>query len=146
MHSYHSRNLRVVVAAMLTAGAILLGAALPALAGGAPSTTVERTSGRAAAAPLPVFELVEGAKGSPDPYTPRSLTIPAGRKVILKITDHIGGCALVTDFPNLGPNGSTVMAKVPVGQTRTVVIRAPKPGHYHYHCSGNMYFGVIVAK
>lgn len=146
MHSCHSRNLRIVVAAMLTAGAILLGAALPALASDAPSTIVERTSGRAAAPPLPVFELVEGAKGSPDPYTPRSLTIPAGQKVALKITDHIGGCALVTDFPDLGPNGGTVRAKVPVGQTRTVVIRAPKPGHYRYHCSGNMYFGVIVAK
>lgn len=146
MHSCHSRNLRIVVAAMLTAGAILLGAALPALADGAPPTPTARAPNLATAAPLPVFELVEGAKGSPYPYTPRSLTIPAGRKVTLRITDHIGGCALVTDFPYLGPNGSTVQAKVPVGQTRTVVIRAPKPGRYRYHCSENMYFGVIVAK
>ncbi|HEU0196129.1 MAG TPA: cupredoxin domain-containing protein, partial [Nevskiaceae bacterium] len=139
------RTLRLLVAALLAAGAVLLGTALPALAGDAPSTTVERAASRAAAVPIPVFELVEGAKGSPYPYTPRSLTIPAGRNVALRITDHIGGCALVTDFPHLGPNGSTVQARVPVGQTRTVMIRAPKPGHYRYHCSGNMYFGVIVA-
>ncbi|TAN06686.1 MAG: hypothetical protein EPN38_07440 [Rhodanobacteraceae bacterium] len=146
MRSDHSRNPRRVAPALLAACVMLLGAALPALAGDAPATAVGRAASPAATAPLPVFELVEGAKGSPYQYTPRSLTIPAGRKVALKITDHIGGCALVTDFPHLGPNSSTVQARVPVGQTRTVVIRAPKPGHYRYHCSENMYFGVIVAK
>lgn len=96
--------------------------------------------------PMPVFKLIEGAKGSPDPYTPRVLDIPAGREVALEITDHIGGCALVTMFPGLGPNGGTVRARVPVGQTRRVLIRAAKPGQYRYHCSGNMYFGEIVAR
>ena len=90
--------------------------------------------------------LVEGAKGSPDPYTPRVLDIPAGRQVALEITDNIGGCALVTVFPGLGPNGGTVRARVPVGETRRVVIRAAKPGRYRYHCSESMYFGEIVAR
>ena len=57
---------------------------------------------------MPVFKLVEGAKGSPDPYTPRVLDIPAGRQVALEITDNIGGCALVTVFPRLGADGSAV--------------------------------------
>ncbi len=100
----------------------------------------------AATAGVPVFKIVEGAKGSPDPYTPRVLEIPAGREVALDITDNIGGCALVTVFPGLGLNGRTVRARVPVGQTRRVLIRAAKAGRYRYHCGGDMYFGEIVAR
>lgn len=107
---------------------------------------VSRTEIAAADSSTPVFKLVEGQKASPDPYTPRVLVIPAGRTVILEITDHIGGCALVTIFPELAPDGGTVRARVPVGQTRRVVIRAAKPGQYRYHCSGNMFFGEIVAR
>lgn len=99
-----------------------------------------------AANSMPVFKLVEGAKGSPDPYTPRVLVIPAGRKVVLQITDQIGGCALTTVFPGLAPDGGTVRARVPVGQTRRIVIRAAKAGRYPYHCSGNMFFGEIIAR
>ena len=99
-----------------------------------------------AASPMPVFKLVEGAKGSPDPYTPRVLGIPAGKTVALDITDHIGGCALVTVFPGLGVDGGTVRARVPVGQTRRVLIRAAKPGRYRYHCSESMFLGEIVAR
>lgn len=99
-----------------------------------------------AASPIPVFKLVEGAKGSPDPYTPRVLDIPAGKTVALDITDHIGGCALVTVFPGLGVDGGTVRARVPVGQTQRVLIRAAKPGRYRYHCSESMFFGEIVAR
>ena len=95
---------------------------------------------------MPVFKLVVGAKGSPDPYTPRVLTIPVGRQVALEITDNIGGCALVTVFPGLGADGGTVRARVPVGQTQRIVILAAKPGHYHYHCSANMFSGEIVAR
>lgn len=95
---------------------------------------------------MPVFKLVEGAKGSPDPYTPRVLGIPAGKTVALDITDHIGGCALVTVFPGLGVDGGTVRARVPVGQTRRVLIRAAKPGRYRYHCSESMFLGEIVAR
>jgi plastocyanin len=95
---------------------------------------------------IPVYKLVEGAKGSPAPYTPSVLHIPAGRTVALDITDHIGGCALVTVFPGLGPRGGSIRARVPVGQTRRILIRAPKPGRYRYHCSGDMYFGEIVAR
>lgn len=96
--------------------------------------------------PMPTFKLVVGAKGSPDPYTPRVLDIPAGKKDALDVTDNIGGCALVTIFPDLGPNGATVRASVPVGQTRRVVLLAAKPGRYRYHCSENMFFGEIVAR
>lgn len=39
---------------------------------------------------MPVFKLVEGAKGSPNPYTPRVLRIPAGQKVVVEITNHLG--------------------------------------------------------
>ena len=95
---------------------------------------------------IPIFKIVEGAKGSADPYTPRVLEIPVGRTVALDITDHIGGCALVTVFPGLGVDGETVRARVPVGQTRRVLIRAAKPGRYRYHCAGEMYFGEIVAR
>ena len=95
---------------------------------------------------IPIFKIVEGAKGSADPYTPRVLQIPVGRTVALDITDHIGGCALVTVFPGLGVDGETVRARVPVGQTRRVLIRAAKPGRYRYHCAGEMYFGEILAR
>lgn len=95
---------------------------------------------------MPAFKLVVGAKGSPDPYTPRVLNIPAGKKVAVDVTDNIGGCALVTVFPNLRPDGGTVRASVPVGQTRRVVLLAAKPGRYRYHCSENMFFGEIVAQ
>lgn len=96
--------------------------------------------------PLPVFSLVEGAKKSPYPYSPNKLVIPAGKKVVLKITDHLGGCALVTVFPKLGPNGGAVRARVPVGQTRKIVVRATSPGHYPYHCADDMYYGEIIAR
>ena len=99
-----------------------------------------------AAVAIPIFKIVEGAKGSADPYTPRVLEIPVGRTVALDITDHIGGCALVTVFPRLGVDGETVRARVPVGQTRRVLIRAAKPGRYRYHCAGEMYFGEILAR
>lgn len=110
-----------------------------------PDRNVGRSDSPVAADSMPVFHLVEGARGSPDPYTPRVLDIPAGEKVALDITDNIGGCALVTVFPGLGVDGGTVRARVPVGQTRRVVIRAATPGRYRYHCSQNMFFGEILA-
>lgn len=127
---------------------LIAGAVVQYAHAGATPASAGRQVSRAevAAAGTPVFELVEGQKGSPDPYTPRVLVIPAGRTVILEITDHIGGCALVTIFPGLAPDGGTVRARVPVGQTRRVVIRAAKPGQYRYHCAGNMFFGEIVAR
>lgn len=94
---------------------------------------------------MSVFKIVEGAKGSPYPYSPRVLAIPANKKVALDITDNIGGCGLVTVFPGLGIDGGTVRARVPVGQTRRVAIFARSPGRYTYHCSENMFFGEIVA-
>lgn len=114
-----------------------------------PTSTARSTSNANAHATrdaLPVFKLIEGAKGSPDPYTPRVLHIPAGQRVALEITDNIGGCAMVTLFPGLGTDGKTVRARVPVGQTRRIIIRAAKPGRYRYHCAGHMYFGEIVAR
>lgn len=116
--------------------------AVPAMA----AATSQPSRHPAAPGAMPAFSLIEGAKGSPNPYTPRVLKIPAGRKVALKITDHLGGCALVTVFPGLAPDGGDVRARVPVGQTRRVVIRAPKPGRYRYHCAGNMYYGIIEAR
>lgn len=117
-------------------------------AGSAPSPgkPVTNTKGTRPSDATPTFKLVVGAKGSPDPYTPRVLEIPAGKKIALDVTDNIGGCALVTVFPNLGPDGGTVRASVPVGQTRRVVLVAARPGRYPYHCSENMFFGEIVAR
>jgi len=93
-----------------------------------------------------VLKIIEGSSGSAIPYTPAVLHIPADRKVAIDLTDNIGGCGLVTVFPELGVNGGAVRALVPVGQIRRVVIRAPKPGHYRYHCSENMFFGEIIAR
>lgn len=117
-------------------------------AGSAPSPgkPVVNTEGSTPPDAMPAFKLVIGVKGSPDPYTSRVLNIPAGEKIALDVTDNIGGCALVTIFPNLGPEGATVRASVPVGQTRRVVLLAAKPGRYRYHCSENMFFGEIVAR
>ena len=92
---------------------------------------------------MPVFSLIEGAKDSPYPYTPRMLKIPSGRKVVLKITDHLGGCALVTVFPGFTPGGGDMRTRVPIRQTRWVVNRAPRLGRYRYHCAESMYFGLI---
>lgn len=99
----------------------------------------------AAADSMPVFRIIEGAKGAPTAYTPGVLDIPAGVPVAVEITDNVGGCGLITVFPGLGLDGGEARARVPVGQTRRVVIRAPKPGRYRYHCSENMFFGEIVA-
>ncbi len=94
----------------------------------------------------PVFRIVEGSPGSASPYTPAVLHIPTDRNVAIDLTDNIGGCGLVTVFPGLGTHGGAVRALVPVGQTRRIVIRAPKPGQYRYHCSENMFFGEIIAR
>lgn len=54
-----------------------------------------------------------------------------------------------TVFPHLGAHGSTVVAVVPVGTTRHVVLEASRPGTYPYHCNLNnvlLYFGVLVAR
>lgn len=132
---------------------ILLTIAIPQPGAAAPSSPPADSrpenhlpSPNSVAGKLPIYKLIEGAKGSPYPYTPSVLKIPAGRKVLLKITDHLGGCALVTVFPHMGQNGETVRARVPVGQTRKIVIRVPKPGRYRYHCADNMYFGTILAQ
>ena len=95
---------------------------------------------------LPVVRIIEGSPGSASPYTPAVLYIPARKDIALDLTDNIGGCGLVTIFPGLGVDGRTVRALVPVGQTRRIVLRAPKPGRYRYHCSENMFFGEIVAR
>lgn len=139
------KALIVAVAAVFVAA----GAAESSRAAGSapsPGKPVTNTQGTRPSDAMPTFKLVVGAKGSPDPYTPRVLNIPADRKVALDVTDNIGGCALVTIFPNLGPDGATVRASVPVGQMRRVVLLAAKPGRYRYHCSENMFFGEIVAR
>lgn len=101
---------------------------------------------RAGAAPgTPVYAIVEGKAGSPYPYSPDTLHIPAGRTVVIALTDNLGGCGLDTVFPGLGPHGSTIVAQVPVGTTRYIRVRADHPGVYTYHCGSNMYFGKIVA-
>ena len=142
---------RVLKALIVTGVAISMaaGAVEPSRAAAAapsPGKLVANSVAIAASDAMPAFKLVIGAKGSPDPYTPRVLNIPAGKKVTFDVTDNIGGCALVTIFPDLGPDGATVRASVPVGQTRRVVLLAAKPGRYRYHCSENMFFGDIVAR
>jgi len=92
-----------------------------------------------------VYHIVEGESGSAYPYTPDVLRVPAGQVVAIKLTDYLGGCGLVTVFPGLAPGGGDARARVPVGATESVYIRAPRPGRYPFHCSGNMYFGTIVA-
>lgn len=134
----------VGVAVFMAAGGV--GTSRAAGSAPSPGKPVTNTQGIRPSDEMPTFKLVVGAKGSPDPYTPRVLNIPAGKKVALDVTDNIGGCALVTIFPSLGPDGATVRASVPVGQTRRVVLLAAKPGHYRYHCSENMFFGEIVAR
>ena len=141
---------RSLNAAVVAAIAILFSSSIPQFALAAsyssPDKPVSGPDVHPASDSTPVFKLVEGAKGSPDPYTPRVLNVPVGKKVALDITDNIGGCALVTVFPGLAPDGGDVRARVPVGQTKRVVILAAKPGKYRYHCSENMYFGEIVAR
>jgi Cupredoxin-like domain len=132
------------VSIFMAAGAVQTSDAADAsISSGKPAASTDR---HATIDVMPTFKLVVGAKGSPDPYTPRVLNIPAGKKIAVDVTDNIGGCALVTIFPDLGPDGATVRASVPVGQTRRVVLLAAKPGRYRYHCSENMFFGEIVAQ
>ncbi|WP_145930641.1 cupredoxin domain-containing protein [Acidihalobacter prosperus] len=117
------------------AASLLVVFALPAIAAAsAPSGTT------------PVFKLIEGKAWSSYPYSPPVLHIPAGKTVALELTDNIGGCGLVTVFPHLGPQGKTVSIRVPVGDTKRILIHAPKPGKYVYHCSENMWYGEIVAE
>lgn len=111
-----------------------------------------KTADRIAAvkAPLPagapVFHIVEGQPGSPYPYSPSTLHIPAGRIVAVELTDNLGGCGLVTVFPGLALDGGDARARVPVGTTRRIYLKAPRPGRYRFHCAENMYFGAIVAE
>ncbi len=128
---HQSVRIRLAPAAV----SLLVGFAFPAIAAAsAPSGTT------------PVFKLIEGKAWSSYPYSPPVLHIPAGKTVALELTDNIGGCGLVTVFPHLGPQGKTVSIRVPVGDTKRILIHAPKPGKYVYHCSENMWYGEIVAE
>ena len=93
----------------------------------------------------PAYTIVEGQAGYDYPYDPQVLHVKAGRPFLIHLTDHLGGCGLDTVFPGLGRGGTTVIENVPVGATRTVVLDAPHPGTYAYHCGSAMYFGKIVA-
>ncbi len=100
----------------------------------------------AAAAPAHRYQLIEGAGSTGYPYQPRAFTISARQPVQVAITDHIGGCLLSTVFEGLGPGGNSAEVTVPVGTTRTVQLYAPHPGHYTFHCGGEMYSGTVVAR
>lgn len=100
----------------------------------------------AAGVPAHQYQLTEGAASTGYPYQPRTLVIPAGQPVQVAITDHIGGCLLETVFEGLGAGGNAASVMVPVGETRTVQLRAPHPGRYTFHCGGNMYSGTVVAQ
>ena len=111
--------------------------------------TADRTATVAKAplpADVPVFRITEGQPGSPYPYSPSTLHIPAGRVVAVELTDNLGGCGLVTVFPGLAVNGGDARARVPVGTTQRIYLKAPRPGRYRFHCSENMYFGTIIAE
>lgn len=110
-----------------------------------PATAATPRSSRTTVA-ISAFKLVEGKAWSSYPYSPPVLHIPAGHLVTLELTDNVGGCGLVTVFPHLGPQGKTLSVRVPVGQTRRVLIKALKPGRYIYHCSEDMWYGEIVAE
>ena len=106
----------------------------------------------ASAAPLAAvpavhrYHLIEGADATGYPYQPRKLVIPARQAIQLAVTDHIGGCLLSTVFEGLGPGGNAAEITVPVGDTRTVQLYAPRAGRYVFHCGGNMYSGTVVAQ
>ena len=98
------------------------------------------------AMPGHVYHLIEGADATGYPYQPRTLVIPVQQGVQVAITDHIGGCLLRTVFEGLGPNGRAAEITVPVGQTRSVTLYAPRPGRYAFHCGADMYSGTVVAR
>lgn len=93
----------------------------------------------------PVVNIVEGQAGSAYPYSPAVVHLRAGRLVAIRITDNLGGCGLATVFPGLAPKGGIAQVVVPVGATKVVLIRAPRPGTFVFHCASDMYFGRIVA-
>lgn len=133
---------RFAVALVLLVG--LLAGALHLHAVREPS--LEHTaSRRAPASAIHMYHIVEGKSGSAYPYTPDVLRIPARQVVPVELTDHLGGCGLVTVFPGLAPGGGDARVRVPVGTTRRVYIRAPRAGRYPFHCAGNMYFGTVAA-
>ena len=92
------------------------------------------------------YHLTEGADATGYPYQPRTLVIPVRHTVTVAVTDHIGGCLLRTVFEGLGPKGHAVAITVPVGQTRTVALYAPRRGRYAFHCGAFMYNGTVVAR
>lgn len=111
-------------------------------------TYLNQASVLSAATSVPdhAYHLTEGADATGYPYRPRILNIPARQTVEVAVTDHIGGCLLRTVFEGLGPNGRTIEITVPVGQTRTVTLYAPRPGRYVFHCGAGMYSGAVVAR
>ena len=107
-------------------------------------------SGQTNSAFLPTFNLTEGASnnifaGYPNLYQPDPLIIPATTPARIRLTDYAGGCGLETVFVGLGPNGTSVSATVPVGNTSYVNVYAPSPGNYTVHCGADMYWGEIKA-
>ena len=94
----------------------------------------------------PQYQIIEGQQGYPYPYDPVNLTVPAGKTVIIALTDNLGGCGLETIFVGLGVHGGNVVANVPVGSTKYVEVFATSPGIYSYHCGADMYYGNIIAQ
>lgn len=100
---------------------------------------------------LPVYHVTEGrvvsgVNGHFYPYYPSVLHVRAGHPFGVRLYDRVGGCELDTDFPGLGEGGGTAVADVPVGARRTIVLEAPHPGTFTYHCGAQMYSGEIVAR
>ncbi len=94
----------------------------------------------------PVYHIVEGEPDYPYVYYPDNITVPAGKIVIISLTDNVGGCALETIFQGLGVHGGNAVVNVPVGATKYIEILAPTPGTYVFHCGADMYYGYIRAE
>lgn len=93
----------------------------------------------------PTYSVIVGADATGYPYQPRVFHVPVRHAFHVVITDHIGGCLLNTVFEGLAPQGGNAEVVVPVGQTRTITLYAPRPGRYIFHCGGNMYSGTLIA-
>lgn len=94
----------------------------------------------------PSYSLIVGADATGYPYRPRVLHVPVRQAFRVLIIDHVGGCLLRTVFEGLAPHGGNAEIVVPVGQTRTIMLYASRPGRYIFHCGENMYSGTVIAR
>ena len=86
-------------------------------------------------------EQVVALRGTPRGYDKSSITVKSGTPVKFQFSaDPNSGCGRQVIIDNVGVN---LVSRN--GETVTAAFTPPSPGQYRYHCSMNMFRGVLIA-